>query len=104
MSQFLADYHITGLAIGIFTFLIIGIFHPITVKAEYYWGVKCWWLFLILGIGGIVASIAVGDIFWSSLCGVFAFSSLWTIKELFEQRKRVAKGWFPPNPKKKTRS
>lgn len=33
--------------------------------------------------------------------GVFAFSSLWTIKELFEQREpRVAKGWFPANPEK----
>ena len=27
-----------GLLIGIVTFLIIGLFHPIVVKAEYYWG------------------------------------------------------------------
>lgn len=27
-----------GLLIGIVTFLIIGLFHPVVVKAEYYWG------------------------------------------------------------------
>ena len=31
-----------GLLIGIVTFLIIGLFHPVVVKAEYYWGTKCW--------------------------------------------------------------
>lgn len=39
-----------GLLIGIVTFLIIGLFHPVVVKAEYYWGTKCWWIFLVLGI------------------------------------------------------
>ena len=39
-----------GLLIGIATFLIIGLFHPVVVKAEYYWGTKCWWIFLVLGI------------------------------------------------------
>ena len=34
---------------GICTFLIIGMFHPIVVKAEYYWSTRCWWLFLFLG-------------------------------------------------------
>lgn len=33
-----------GLLIGIATFLIIGLFHPVVVKAEYYWGTKCWWI------------------------------------------------------------
>lgn len=41
-----------GLLIGIATFLIIGLFHPVVVKAEYYWGTKCWWIFLVLGIAG----------------------------------------------------
>ena len=37
----------------------------------------------------------------SSGLGVFSFSSFWTIKELFEQRERVLKGWFPMNPQRK---
>ncbi len=89
-----------GLLIGIATFLIIGFFHPIVVKAEYYWGTKCWWIFLILGLVGTFLSLFIQSTFWSVVCGVFAFSSFWTIKEVFEQEERVLKGWFPKNPKR----
>ncbi len=101
MLEFLNEYNLSGLFIGICTFLIIGIFHPIVVKAEYYWGTKSWWIFLILGIIGLIASIIVEGIVFSSLLGVFSFSSFWTIKEVFEQEERVQKGWFPKNPKRK---
>jgi hypothetical protein len=37
----------------------------------------------------------------SIILGVVAFSSFWSIGEVFQQRKRVEKGWFPANPKKK---
>ena len=47
--EFLNEYHLSGLFIGICTFLIIGLFHPVVVKAEYYWGTKCWWIFLCAG-------------------------------------------------------
>ena len=101
IMEWLTDYHLGGIVIGICTFLIIGLFHPIVVKAEYYWGTRCWWIFLILGIAGIIGSILINDILISSLIGVFSFSSFWTIKEIFEQRERVLKGWFPMNPKRK---
>lgn len=99
--QFLQQYHLSGLVIGICTFLIIGLFHPAVVKAEYYWGTKCWWIFLVLGLAGVGISLYVDDIILSTLAGVFAFSSFWTIKEVFEQEERVKKGWFPKNPKRK---
>jgi hypothetical protein len=35
------------------------------------------------------------------LLGVFACSSLWSIGEIFEQRERVKKGWFPKNPNRR---
>ena len=98
--EFLNEYHLSGLFIGICTFLIIGLFHPVVVKAEYYWGTKCWWIFLVLGIVGTIAALWVTNVLWSSLLGVFAFSSFWSIKEIFEQEKRVQKGWFPKNPKR----
>ena len=98
--DFLNEYRLAGLVIGICTFLIIGIFHPIVVKAEYYWGTKCWWIFLLLGIVGVIASLYTENILIASLLGVFAFSSFWTIKEVFEQEERVKKGWFPKNPKR----
>ena len=90
-----------GIIIGISTFLIIGLFHPVVIKAEYYWGTRCWWIFLVLGILGIIGALLVSNILVSSLLGVFAFSSLWTIKEVFDQRTRVLKGWVPMNPKRK---
>lgn len=92
--------HFEGLIIGIVTFLVIGLFHPIVVKAEYYWGTRCWWLFLLLGIGATAASLFIANILWSAVCGVFAFSSFWSIKEVFEQEERIRKGWFPRNPKR----
>ncbi|MEG2513793.1 MAG: DUF4491 family protein, partial [Bacteroidaceae bacterium] len=66
----------------------------------YYWGTKCWWIFLLLGFTGIGGSLCTSNILISSLLGVFAFSSFWTIKEIFEQEERVHKGWFPKNPKR----
>lgn len=99
--DFLNEHHLSGLLIGICTFLIIGIFHPIVVKSEYYWGTKCWWIFLLLGLGGVAGSLCISNVLISSLLGVFAFSSFWTIKEIFEQEERVEKGWFPRNPKRK---
>ena len=95
------DRLIRGIVIGIATFLIIGIFHPMVTKGEYYFGVKIWWLFLVMGIAAVAGSIAVRHILWSTLLAVWGASSLWSIGELFEQRERVAKGWFPKNPKRK---
>ena len=90
-----------GLIIGIATFLIIGIFHPIVIKGEYYFGVKIWWLFLLSGVITGVWSLFVADVLWSTLLAVWAASSLWGIGELFEQRKRVQRGWFPARPEGK---
>lgn len=96
--------HPEGLLLGLATFLVIGIFHPIVVKTYYHFGTRPWWLFLLLGVGGAAAALFIESLFWSALCGIVGFSSLWTVKELFEQRERVRKGWFPENPKRKSPS
>ena len=84
-----------GIIIGVSTFLIIGIFHPLVIKGEYYFGVKCWWVFLVMGIATLVLSPFFDNTIVSSLLAVWGVSSLWGIGELFEQKKRVEKGWFP---------
>lgn len=101
MSEVLQQWHLLGLAIGLCTFLIIGLFHPVVIKCEYYFGVKCWWFFALLGIAMSILAWYISDVFLSTLAGVIGFSSFWTIKEVFEQRERVRKGWFPANPKRK---
>ena len=95
MIEFLEAYNLSGIFIGIVTFIIIGIFHPIVIKSEYYFGVKCWWLFALMGIASTIASILVEELIWSILLAVWGASSFWSIHELFEQRERVRKGWFP---------
>ncbi len=90
-----------GLLLGLATFLTIGVFHPIVIKAEYYFGVKCWWCFLLAGILGTIGSLFIENTYISVILGIFSFSSFWGIKELFEQRERVRKGWFPKNPNRK---
>lgn len=91
----------TGLIIAILTFLIIGIFHPIVIKCEYYCGTKCWWVFAVLGVMFIGASIFVENQLASPALGVVGCSCWWSILELYEQKKRVLRGWFPMNPKRK---
>lgn len=98
MTEFLADHSLTGLAIGLCTFLIIGLCHPLVIKGEYYFGVKCWWAFLAGGAACTIGALSVENVFWQSLLGVGAFSLFWSIKEIFEQRQRVEKGWFPRKP------
>ncbi len=100
MTEFLETYNLTGLAIGACTFLIIGLFHPIVIKCHYRFGTGCWWWFLVLGVACCVGALSISNIFWSTLLGVTAFSSFWTIGEIFEQQKRVDRGWFPRNPRR----
>ena len=90
--------YFTGIIIAISTFLIIGIFHPIVIKAEYYFGVRSWWAFLVVGLVCVGTALFIENEIVSSLVGVIGASSLWGIGELFAQKKRVEKGWFPKNP------
>lgn len=99
--EFLAQYNLTGIVIGAATFLIIGLFHPLVIRGEYHFGVRIWWVFLVMGLAAVAGSIAVRHVLWSTLLAVWGASSLWSIGELFEQRKRVARGWFPKNPARK---
>ena len=41
------------------------------------------------------------NVILSSLMGVIGATLLWAIGEIFSQKKRVEKGWFPMNPKRK---
>ena len=91
----------TGIIIGLGSFLIIGLLHPVVIKGEYYFGTKIWPLFLLGGIICVVGSILIENLIASTLLGVLGFSLFWSIHELFEQKERVRKGWFPENPKRK---
>lgn len=90
-----------GIILGASAFVIIGLFHPIVIKAEYYLSKRCWWMFALVGLAFCVAALFARSTVVSSILGVVGFSCFWSILELFEQEERVRKGWFPANPKRK---
>lgn len=92
-----------GPLVGLCAFLIIGIFHPIVIKTEYYTGTRYWWVFLLVGLLAMAGSLLIEDVAISGMVGVFAFCCFWSIMELFEQKERVRKGWFPKRPEKKNK-
>lgn len=92
----------TGIIIAVSTFLVIGLCHPLVIKTEYYYGTRPWWIYLLVGIASMAAALFVENIIFSSILGVIGASLLWGIGELFEQEKRVKKGWFPMNPKRRS--
>ncbi len=93
--------NLEGIIIGIGAFIIIGMLHPVVIKAEYYIGKHIWPLFLVSGIICVVLSILIDWMVLSTLLAVLGFSLFWSIRELYEQEERVEKGWFPANPNKK---
>lgn len=88
----------TGIRVGLSTFLIIGLFYPLVIKAEYYIGVISWILFAAAGVLLCTASLMVSHLIWSTILGVVAFSSFWSTFEVIHQRECVRKGWFPEGP------
>lgn len=93
--------YFTGIIIAASTFLAIGIWHPIVIKTEYYWGTRPWIIYLIVGLACIASALFIENAIISSIVGVFGASALWGIGELFAQKRRVEKGWFPKNPNRK---
>lgn len=90
-----------GIVLGAVCFLVIGLFHPLVIKGEYYLGRKCIPAFAVAGVICIGLSLMLDNTYTSVVLGIVGFSSFWSIKEVFEQEERVKKGWFPANPKRK---
>ncbi len=95
------ELNFSGILIGIVSFFIIGLFHPIVIKAEYYWGTKCWPLFAVMGIVALGFALFTQSTALSGILGVLGCTFFWSIVELYHQKKRVERGWFPRNPKRK---
>ena len=96
----LPTIHFDGLIIAVATFVIIGVFHPIVIKAEYHWGTKCWPLFACFGLLTLITAMCIENTVISAILAVLACTFFWSIVELYHQKKRVLKGWFPMNPKR----
>ena len=60
--------HFEGLAMGVIVFLIIGIFHPVVIKVEYYFGKKVWPVFFVIGWGFVIWSLYTANLFLFIIC------------------------------------
>jgi hypothetical protein len=85
----------SGIILGLTSFLIIGLFHPLIIFVEYHFGTKPWPVFFIVGILLCGFSLFIENTILNVTFGLIAFCSFWSIKELFQQKKRVERGWFP---------
>lgn len=95
------NLNFAGIIVGVISFLIIGLFHPIVIKCEYYFTYRIWPIFLVGGGVCCGLSLVFSNFILSASLSVLGFTMLWTIKELKEQDERVKKGWFPENPNRK---
>jgi hypothetical protein len=91
-----------GILVGAGTILSIWITRWACIKGEYYFTKKFWMVFLAVGVIGITFALFVESVVLSAVLSIFGFSNLWGIGEVFEQEKRVAKGWFPKKERKKS--
>ena len=92
--------HFEGILIGFASLLVIGVFHPIVIWAEYHFSARTWPLFLAAGILLLGAALFLGGLL-SIILALVGVACLWSIRELKEQSRRVERGWFPRNPKRK---
>jgi hypothetical protein len=90
-------FYYTGIIIGLGSFIITGIFHPVVAKLEYYKGKRSWWWLIIPGIICLVWSLFVSTIF-SIFLGVLGFSLFWSSIEIIKQHHRVLEGRAMRNP------
>lgn len=89
----------TGVLLGLSAFVCIGLFHPLVIQCEYRFSYRIWPAFLLAGLVFLSASLRTPHTLLSSILGVIGFSCMWSIVELFQQHKRVERGWFKANPK-----
>ena len=95
------ELNFEGVIVGAAALLVIGAFHPLVIWCEYRFTQRIWPVFLITGLLCMLAALLLQGLF-SILPGLLSASCLWSIRELKEQTKRVERGWFPQNPKRKS--
>ena len=82
---------LTGIIIGAISFVSIGVFHPIVIKAEYYFSERIWPVFLTAGLILSGLSVLADNVILSACLAVLGFSCFLSI---FELKKFFCKVWF----------
>ena len=96
----LMQLNFEGIAVGAASLLIIGAFHPLVIWCEYHFTQRVWPVFLVAGLLCLCGALFVQGII-SIVLGLLGVACIWSIRELKEQARRVEKGWFPRNPRRR---
>ena len=91
----------SGLLLGVFTLLSIGLGHTWVIKIEYHIGAHIWPVPVIIGAALVLASLWIDHMLLSAALGIFGLTVIWGARELVMKEKRVDRGWFPRNPSKR---
>ena len=94
------ELNVGGVVVVAVLRLGIGAFHPLGIWCEDRFTQRSWTVFLIAGLLCLLAALLIKGLL-SILLGLLGAGCLWSIRELKEQAKRVERGWFPKNPKRK---
>ena len=94
------ELNFEGVVVGVMSLVIIGAFHPLVIWFEYHFTQSIWPVFLIAGLLCLIAALFIQGLF-SVLLGLLGVACICSIRELKEQARRVERGWFPKNPKRK---
>lgn len=81
-------FNITGIIIAVIALFSIGLGHVWVPFIYRLWGLKSWYLVLVLGVLFAVVSVFIQNVILSAMLAVFAASFLWGIKELVEMDKK----------------
>lgn len=95
--------NLDGLLAGLATLAIIWGTRLACIRGEYHLGRLFRYVFLLVGISGVVLSLLVNNLLVSAILAIFGFAGLWGIHEVIEQEERVNKGWYPRKHKQTTR-
>ena len=90
----------TGLFLGLFTVVVIGLGFVWVIKLEYYVGAHVTKIVAALGVIVALVSLFISDFTLSAIMGIVGGMIVWGATELPQQEQRVARGLFPANPRK----
>lgn len=96
----MAGVNLTGLILGLFTLVVIGLGFLWVIKVEYYLGAGVWKAVIMIGLVVCGVSLFMPTFTGSALLGILGGSIVWGATELPAQEERVRRGMFPANPRR----
>lgn len=90
-----------ALALGLFSFAMIGFGFFWVIRLEYHLGYLWWPYPLLLGALLVAGSLLVPNRAASAVVGIVGASLIWGATELKDQARRAELGWFAINPRPK---